>query len=109
MATGLGAGSPSPGAALAQTQGNNAIVGGTGAFLGARGQLGQGATPQTIPSPRESMTEDPANRRINGGARIRYVVSLDPMFRPEVVIIPSGPAVTDSRGFSLITAYMPAA
>jgi hypothetical protein len=49
MATGLGVGSPPPGSPLAQTQGNDAIVGGTGAFLGARGQLGQGATPQTIP------------------------------------------------------------
>src|SRR5260370_32814932 len=74
MATGLGAGSPSPGAPLAQTQGNNAIVGGTGAFLGARGQLGQGATPQTIPSPRLSMTEDPSNRRKHGGGTIRYIV-----------------------------------
>ncbi len=111
MAAGLGGGVgfPSPGSPLAQTQGNNAIVGGTGAFLGARGQLGQGATPQTIPSPRESMTEDPANRRINGGGRIRYVVYLVPMFRPEVVIIPSGPAVTHSSDFSLVTASKPAA
>src|SRR5258708_39936951 len=109
MATGLGAGSPSPGAPLAQTQGNNAIVGGTGAFLGARGQLGQGATPQTIPSPRLSMTEDPSNRRKHGGGTIRYIVHVIPMFRPEVVITPGGPAVTHSSDFSLVTSSKPAA
>src|SRR5260370_41733369 len=108
MATGLGAGSPSPGAALAQTQGNNAIVGGTGAFLGARGQLGQGATPQTIPSPRLSMAEDPSNRRTHGGGRIRYVLHVIPMFRPEVVITPSGPSITHSSDFTLVTASKPA-
>jgi hypothetical protein len=109
MATGLGVGSPPPGSPLAQTQGNDAIVGGTGAFLGARGQLGQGATPQTIPSPRLSMAEDPSNRRKHGGGRIRYILHVIPMFRPEVVITPNGPAITHSSDFSLVTSSKPAA
>src|SRR5713101_1743708 len=41
FAQGLGPGPAPPGSPLAVTQGNNAIVGGTGAFLGARGQEGQ--------------------------------------------------------------------
>src|SRR5215831_4777553 len=40
MAVGMGGGLPPPGAPLAITQTNFAIVGGTGAFLGARGQIG---------------------------------------------------------------------
>ena len=39
---GLAAGSPPPGAPLSITLGNFAITGGTGAFLGARGQVGRG-------------------------------------------------------------------
>lgn len=42
-----GAAAP-PGAPRSVSQGNNAIVGGTGAFLGARGQMGQTVTAQTI-------------------------------------------------------------
>jgi len=48
LVVGLGNGSAPPGAPLAITQGNNAITGGTGAFLGARGLLGQTVTAQTI-------------------------------------------------------------
>jgi hypothetical protein len=38
---GLSRSSSAPGAPLAITQGNHAIVGGSGAFLGARGYFGQ--------------------------------------------------------------------
>lgn len=58
-------------------QGNLAIVGGTGAFLGARGQGGEGGPP--TPGPQAaSVTEDPSNRRELGGARRRYSFQLIP-------------------------------
>ena len=60
MASGLGAGSAPPGAPIVVLQGNNAITGGTGAFLGARGQAGQGLV--TSPNRSASMTEDQIGR-----------------------------------------------
>lgn len=108
MAAGLGTGSAPPGAPLAVTQGNVAIVGGTGAFLGARGQSGQTVTAQTIADRQASMSEDPANRRRNGGGgRTRFLFHLTPLARPEIVITPSGPAIFHSD-FSLVSAAQPA-
>ena len=104
--SGAGAGSP-PGAPLSITQGNFAIVGGTGAFLGARGQWGQAVTPQTIAVRQASITEDPANRRSNGGGRVKFVLQVIPMSRPEIVTTSSGPAVFHSD-FSPVTAAKPA-
>ena len=106
MGAGLGVGSAPPGAPLAVTQGNNAIVGGTGAFLGARGQVGQ-STP--IVSPRQaSMTEDPANRRRNGGGKSRFLLHVIPLSPPQIVMTAGGPAVTHSSDFTLVTASKPA-
>src|SRR5439155_9588625 len=83
MGAGLGVGSAPPGARLAVTQGNNAIVGGTGAFLGVRGQVGLAV--QTSPARLASMTEDPVNRRRFGGGRSRFTLHVIPLFRPEIV------------------------
>jgi len=102
----LGAGAAPPGAPLGVRVGNVAIVGGTGAFLGVRGQVGQGAT--VVPDRSASMTEDPANRRRNGGGRVRYVLHLIPLSRPEVVITANGPAVVHSNDFTPVTASRPA-
>jgi uncharacterized protein (TIGR03437 family) len=107
MASGLGVGAAPPGAPLAVTQGNNAIVGGTGAFLGARGQVGKGTT--TVADRQASMAEDPANRRRNGGGKSRFVLHVIPMSPPELVMTAGGPAVTHSGDFSLVTASKPAA
>jgi hypothetical protein len=107
MAMGLGVGSPTPGAPLAITQGNNAIAGGTGAFLGARGMMGQAMTAQTIAVRQASMTEDPSNRIANGGGRIRFVAELIPMTRPDIPATPIGPAVFHAD-FSPVTAAKPA-
>src|SRR5436190_21910197 len=63
----IGAGSPPPGALPEITQGNNAIVGGTGAYLGARGYFGQAVTADSVATRMASMAEDPSNRRVNGG------------------------------------------
>jgi uncharacterized protein (TIGR03437 family) len=107
MASGLGGGVPPPGAPSTVRVGNVAIVGGTGAFLGARGQVGQGVT--TTPDRSASMAEDPANRRTNGGGKVRYVLELEAMFRPEVVVTHRGPVVTHSSDASLLSTSRPAA
>jgi uncharacterized protein (TIGR03437 family) len=109
ITSGLAPGVPAPGAPVAVTQGNFAVIGGTGAFLGVRGQNGQAVTSQTIPIRLASITEDPANRRQNGGGRVRWVMQLIPQERPEIAITSNGPAVTHSSDFSLVTAAKPAA
>src|SRR5581483_7822324 len=53
-----GQGSPPPRAPSAATQANNAIVGGAGAFLGARGSVSFQAF--SVPHRQASMSEDPA-------------------------------------------------
>ena len=106
---GFTAGSPPLGAPLSITQSNFAIVGGTGAFLGARGQLGQAVTPQTIAARAASITEDPANRRRNGGGRVRFVLQVIPMSVPQIMSTTNGPAVTHCADFTLVTAAKPAA
>jgi hypothetical protein len=102
---GLSGGPNPPGAPLAQLKGNWAIVGGTGAFLGARGQEGIGQNTARA----ASMMEDPADRRINGGGTARYFLSVIPMVTPEIVQTPDGPAVAHSSDFSLVTKAKPAA
>ena len=72
-AQGLGVGLPPPGAPLLVTQGNRVILGGTGAFLGVRGQTGNMVTAQTVNPRAASMAEDPANRRSTTGGRERRV------------------------------------
>src|SRR5215475_10232583 len=105
MASGMGGGAAPPGTPLGVRVGNVAIVGGTGAFLGARGQVGQGVT--TIPDRNASMSEDPANRRRNGGGKVRYVLNLIPLFRPEVVIA-KGPVVFHASDSTRVTVAKPA-
>ena len=104
VALGDSGGPPPPGAPLAAQKGNWAIVGGTGAFLGARGQEGVG----TNSARAASMAEDPGNRRTNGGGPARYVLHVIPMEVPQIAITANGPAVTHSKDFSLVSASAPA-
>jgi hypothetical protein len=106
VASGLSAGTPPPGSPAALASGDWTIVGGTGAFLGARGQAGSstGNTPRSA-----SVSEDPANRRINGGGKARFVLRVIPMEVPQIVVTASGPAVVHSSDFSLVTPSKPAA
>jgi hypothetical protein len=83
MATGWGGTAKPPGAPSFFLQANVTVTGGTGAFLGVRGQGGQGGATDT--GRIASMAEDPAYRRINGGGARRYVFHLLPMERPEIV------------------------
>jgi len=93
---------------LAVTGSNNAVAGGTGAFLGVRGQLGGAGVPGFASFRTASVTEDPANRRRNGGGKLRFVVHLIPMSRPEIVNTAAGPAVAHSNDFASVTAARPA-
>jgi uncharacterized protein (TIGR03437 family) len=106
MASGLTRGIPPPGAPLSQTGDNLTITGGTGAFLGVRGQAGV----VDLGSPRQaSIVEDPASRRTIGGAQRSYMLHLIPMSVPQIVTTANGPAVTHSSDFSPVTASNPAA
>jgi uncharacterized protein (TIGR03437 family) len=98
-------GTPPPGAPTGAARSNMNITGGTGAFLGVGGQAsGIGAF-----SPRvASVTEDPANRRLNGGSTESIVLQILPMFHPEVIMTPGGPAVVHASDFTLVTASKPA-
>jgi uncharacterized protein (TIGR03437 family) len=111
VTNGLAGGAAPPGAPLTATGGGNlAITGGTGAFLGARGQMEIVANPPGVSNQRiASITEDPANRRLNGGGKQRYVVHLIPMSAPQIITTGAGPAVTHSSDFSLVTSSKPAA
>ena len=91
---------------------NLAIVGGTGAFLGARGQTGNaagGLGGAQIPVRPASITEDPANRRLNGGGHLVFTLYVIPMEQPQIGLTAGGPAITHSNDFSLVSASKPAA
>jgi hypothetical protein len=104
MGMGLAEGDPPPGQPSTE-KANWAIAGGTGAFLGVRGQVeGTGGTGRAA-----SMAEDPANRRLNGGSTNRYLVHIIPMTVPQIVINANGPAITHASDFSLVNASKPAA
>jgi hypothetical protein len=110
IASGFAGGASPPGSPSKVTVGNFVVTGGTGAFLGVRGQVGWEDPPPGISIQRSaSMTEDPANRRRNGGGTQRWVIHLIPMERPEIAMLPAGPAIAHSGDFSLVTASKPAA
>jgi len=107
-------GGPAPPGAPSTERANWAIVGGTGAFFGARGVVGGTG----VSGRAASMTEDPSNRRINGGTTLSFILHLIPMETPQIlnlgeIRIPevrlpfAGPAVFHSD-FSQVTAAKPA-
>jgi uncharacterized protein (TIGR03437 family) len=105
MASGFSRGVPPPGATPDWQFDNMTITGGTGAFLGVRGQGGV----IDLGSPRQaSVTEAPANRRALGGAKRSYVLELLPMFVPQVVATSSGPAIVHASDSSPVTPDKPA-
>jgi uncharacterized protein (TIGR03437 family) len=105
MSVGFSGGPAPPGTGSPSTQRANwAIVGGTGAFLGARGQVnGTGGSGRAA-----SMAEDPANRRINGGTNVTFFLHIIPMSVPQILTTSAGPAIVHSSDFSPITAANPA-
>jgi len=99
MATGWGGTGKTPSGPSSFLAGNMTIVGGTGAYLGIRGQAGQGGN--TIGPRDASMREDPAYRRILGGGKRRYVFHIIPLESPQI----TGVFHTD---FTPVTALSPA-
>jgi uncharacterized protein (TIGR03437 family) len=108
MTAGVAPGAPAPGAPLAVTQGNFAVIGGTGAFLGVRGQNGQAVNSQTVSIRSASIAEDPAYRRQNGGGKVRWVMHLIPMEAPQVVANGGLPLVRHLRDSSPVAEENPA-
>src|SRR5712692_5752360 len=104
MASEVGFGAPPPGAPLTSIGNNKAITGGTGAFFGVRGQMGLS---QSAGIRIASVSEDPANRRMNGGGTTRHLIQLIPISRPEIVSTTTGPAIFHAD-FSPVTAVKPA-
>lgn len=97
-------GGPAPPGQPATDRANWAIVGGTGAFTGARGIVaGTGASARAA-----SMTEDPTNRRVNGGRAFSFIVRVIPMAPPQILATAGGPAITHSLDFTPVTAAKPA-
>ena len=87
--------------------GNWAIVGGTGAFLGARGQAEEESS-RNITGRGASMAEDPAFRRINGGGTRRFVLHIIPMSTPQTLPTRTGLALVHSSDFTPLSAARPA-
>jgi hypothetical protein len=104
-AVGMNSGVPAPGAPTTATRNMFAVVGGTGPFLGARGQA---AYISWTNARYASMLEDPANRRIHGGGTYRHILHLIPMTWPEVLTVPTGRAIFHGDDFSPVTAEKPA-
>ncbi len=107
MTSGQSQGPAPPGSpAIMAGGGNIAIIGGTGAFLGVRGQMG---LEKALRAPRNALyTEDPANRRSNGGGLFRFVLYIIPMSRPDIVSTSTGPVIVHSSDFKLVTSSNPA-
>ena len=95
-----------PGAPSSLTTGNHAIVGGTGAFAGVRGEDGGGVALSAVRT--ASFSEDPGNRRVNGGGKMRFTLHLIPQTRPQISTTSNGPAVVHSSDFTLVSSTNPA-
>ncbi len=102
----MGGGPAPPGSPIGATQGNFALIGGSGAFMGIRGHGGSTAA---SPAGRQaSMSEDPANRRVNGGGKMSFFFQLLPEERPQVVATATGPAIVHAANFQPVSAANPA-
>jgi hypothetical protein len=102
--TGVTGGTPPPGAPKAGPTGNFAVIGGTGAFLGVRGQ----AVTISNTSRGTSTFENPINRRTFPSGAWKLVIQLIPLKTPEVLATGSGPAIVHSADYSPVTAANPA-
>ena len=100
LTLGTAGGPPPPGAPSAQENGDLAIVGGTGAFLGVRGEKGRGLS---IAPPRAAARdEDPAKRRQIGGGHIREILYVIPLAAPQIS------KVAHAADFTAVSASKPA-
>jgi uncharacterized protein (TIGR03437 family) len=94
-----------PGAPNTALAGTGVLVGGSGAFLGIRGQAGlTGGTGAR----NASITEDPAYRRLNGGGKMSWFIQIVPTVWPEVLTVLTGPAIFHGADSSPVTLEKPA-
>jgi uncharacterized protein (TIGR03437 family) len=108
LAVGMQGGAAPPGTPSVMTaSANYAIIGGTGAFLGVRGQAGQAA--QIRVARPASVQEDPSRRRVNGGGRIRFALTFYPMVYPAVLSANGTPAIAHANDFQIVSTARPAA
>src|SRR5579862_8891429 len=101
MATGMGFGPPPPGSPLGLSPtaaSTMAITGGTGAFLGIRGQAGFSAIEVTGRA--ASVSEDPSMRKTLGGGTRSFLLTLIPLASPAILSNSSVPLVLHSADFS---------
>jgi len=102
---GWNGGGPPLGTPRVDTGVNMVITGGTGAFVGIRGQMGYSSERVAGAPPyrgNASVTEDPAHRRVNGpGQTRRHVLQIFPMVVPEIL------GVLRSADFSPVTDARP--
>src|SRR6516225_7737781 len=104
-ASGFSRGPRAPGAPPDVTLDALTITGGTGAFLGIRGQAGL----VDLGSPRQAtVVEAPANRRVLGGAKRSYLFQIIPMTTPEVAMTAAGPAIEHAGDFTPVSSAKPA-
>jgi hypothetical protein len=103
---GTAGGSPPPGAPSAQENGDLVIAGGTGAFLGVRGEKGRGMliTVLRMAAP----DEDPSKRRQIGGGHIREILHIIPMSQPEIVSAGGEASVTHLKDSAPVSRSKPA-
>jgi hypothetical protein len=93
-------GQPPPGSPIGGVVGEYAIVGGTGVFQGVRGQVG---LVNTTAGRLASSSEDPSRRRINGGGKKRFILSVQPMTYPQILLA-NGLAAITHADFKQVTA-----
>lgn len=109
MSSGPGFGANPPGSPLATHLSNNCVTGGTGAYLGARGQLGTTGLHPDAPVRFASAAENPALRRVNGGGVLNFIVHVVPYLAPEVIFLADYlPAVFHTSDQTLVTSANPA-
>lgn len=105
-ATGMGGPPALPGGPPAPSGNNYAVIGGTGAYLGVRGQIS--TEPASGKVRLVSMQTDPTTRRLSGVQPWRHYLQLIPASRPEILVNAAGPAVFHSDDFTQVTASRPA-
>jgi len=102
--SGLSGGGAPSGMPKSAPLGNFAVVGGTGAYYGVRGQA---ATISNIHR-MTSTFENPLNRRNFGGGKWQLVIQLMGTRTPEVMATGSSPAIVHAADSSLVSTSKPA-
>jgi hypothetical protein len=82
VATGLNCGPAPPGAPAAHRVVNMAVTGGTGAYVGVRGQAGLVSVDWARAGGPASVTQDPSSRRHDSGGRQVHIVQLTDFSSP---------------------------